>query len=294
MKKFILMCSVLLSAFVMVTSCKDDPVTPSTVDVAYFNVAEGSKWIYSNYRLLPTTDGYSEELLGENDTLTQGAKKIVLEKNATMMRHRFFNPLLSQASTIANYTVYEDEAENKVFVNSDFMKIFIPEVLQTYMDIAFDTDKWFLLADGKAVKEWVLDSFALTDTDLSLGEESISLNGHLKFAVKRAKDTTIASANTKAHTYTMSAFFEGKLNYPSLPFISSFAVKVEFCKINFYFGSQKGLLGIFSPANDVVLVTDDPVGKALLATAGFPNGYPIPMPINVNGFDKRLINIDVK
>ena len=264
-----------------ITSCKDDTVEPTPVSDAYFNTAQGSSWIFSNYLLSQDSEG--EQNLGKNDTLTQGANSNVLGQNAMLMKHYFVNPLSDWFSpSTANYYIYENAAEKKVYVNSDFMKIFLPEMIQTGWNIVFNDSKWFLLADGNAKTEWVLDSFALANVGLPVpGMEGITLNGYLKFGMKRGTDTTIAIANATANTYTLSIFFEGKINHPQYPMLSTMDVRIEFLKINFYFGSKKGLLGISAPISNVTVSV--PI---------YPSG--IPLPITFDGFDKRLIGINLK
>ena len=283
MKKFLLLCCVVLTAPILITSCKDDPAEPSGVMGPYFNTGEGSICIYSNY-ILPTNSAI--EQLDENDTLTQGSNSVVLAKNSKLMYHHFVNPFTLTSST-ANYAIYEEA--NKGYVNSDFMKIFLPDFLQIAWNIVFDDDKWYLLVDDNAKSEWILDSFALVNAALPfpvLDSLGISFDGNLNFGIKKGKDTTIASASAKASTFIMTIFFEGsiKSTIPEVQLVLLFfgKVRVDFVQTNFYLGPKKGLLGIYSPVQDV---------KAY----SIANPEVLNYPLTTNaGFDKRLISIDIK
>ena len=291
MNKFLLLCCVVVAAMFLIISCKDnEPEGPVSFEGPYFNSKEGSMWIYSNYLLQDAGGTVEVQKLEKDDTLIQGANSIVLGRDAIMMQHLFLNPLV-QFATTADYAIYEDKSANKGYVNSDFMKIFLPEFLQIALDIAFSDDKWYMLADGNATKEWILDSFAMTNVSLGsifpgndvVANLGITLDGHLKFGVKKGSDTTILSI--KANTYTLSIFFEGAAvsSNPVLQLLlSTFGnVRVDMMQTNFYL-SSKGLLGIYSPVTSM----------AIYSIAN-PNQSQS-LPITSDGFDKQLLHIDVK
>jgi len=285
MKRTLLLCCILITTSIFVTSCKDEVNDLLPVTGQYFNTGEGSQWIFSNYRLYYENDVEQSSELSECDTLTQLALQYVLGKNAIIMRHHFVNPVTNNATT-ASYAIYEDVEQNQLYVNSDFLKIFLPEVVQMFWDIAFDNTKWYMLADGNAKKEWILDSFELSNYELSIGGFDIILDGYLKFGVKRNEDTTIASY--QVNTYTISVFFEGKAkstNYVIGPLLATAdRIRLELMNTNFYLSNGKGLIGIYSPVQNMTVTL-----YTLL------NDITMPLPIPpFDGFDKRLKNINIK
>lgn len=286
MKKYFLICCIIFTATTLITSCnKDEVVTPSSSFASYFDSKAGTTWIYDNYHITQDNDEIFIQQMAIQDTLTQGSNKVILEKDAILMRHRFINPVIS-SSIVANYAIFEDKEAEKLYVNDEFLKIFIPEELQTYWDIVFDSDKWFLFADAKTTKEWVVENLPLTDAQLpGPSGITITLNGFLKLSGKREKDTTITSINS--HTYCLSIFFEGNATFSN---IYTFPARIEFKKINFYLGEKKGLLGIYSIPNNISLTTDDPLGKWAMSQLGYPDGKFL-LPIVLDGFDKKLESI---
>ena len=282
MKKFPLMCYVAIATIFIGTSCGNSKEPPPSVNTPYFKTKEGSKWVFSNYHLYQDSAGTVSQLLDENDTLAQNANATVLGQSAMMMRHRFVNLFPTYFASTANYSMYEDESANKVFVNSEFMKVFLPDIIQEGWGVVFD-EKWFLLADGRATTEWIIDSFTLSNAEIP-GLDGTTLNGSLKFGVKRDKDTVIVvnDIDNTANTYTLSIFFEGYINYPPYPYLSAIKIRMEFKQINFYLAVRKGILGVHSPVNNLTV-----------APVGSPIGS-IPLPMVLEGFDKRLISIHIE
>jgi len=287
MKKIFFICCILIATSFFITSCKEDVNGPhSPVEGQYFSTKSGSRWIFSNYHLYNDDNNNPVvQELSDRDTLSQLESQNVLGQNAIMLRHRFVNPISQSAST-ANYAMYENVALNQLFVNSDFLKIFLPDIVQIFWDIAsFDDNKWYKLADGNAKNEWMLDSFELTDASLPLPGLEITLNGFLKFGVKRNSDTLVASYS--ANTYTISVFFEGKVNSTNPTFGAIFSladkVKLELMQTNFYLSSGKGLVGIYSPIQNMTATTYSIIGQ-----------QEFPLPFAIPGFDKRLIDINIK
>ena len=289
MKNYFLTCCIIFTATLLMTSCKkDNVIDPTTTFDAYFDSKEGSFWIYDNYVIAQDGDEEFIQKLVLQDTLTQGANKVELGKDAIQMRHRFINPIMS-TSTIANYLMAEDKNARKLYVNDEFLKILVPDMLQEFWNIVFPA-KWYLLADAKSTKEWTMDSFLLADAEMpGPSGMTITLNGHLKFVGKKEKDTTITTM--KSHTYSLNIFFEGNAIVSVVPY--PVPVRIEFKKIDFYLGEKKGLLGLYSPVSNILLTTEDAAAKLLLAFAGYPNGI-VPLPVTLEGFDKRLVDISIK
>jgi hypothetical protein len=299
MKKFLLLCCI-LAAPILITSCgKDSASPPPNTAVGYFHLATGSNWVYSNYKLLWDSDSTHIKQVDENDTLTLQNYQQVLGKNAMMMQHHFVNPLVNVVVTDANYAIYEDETTDRLYVSSDFMKIFLPELLQSVFPmITFDKD-WYLLADYNSTKEWMLDSFELANFTSSvlyelmpmLDSNGIELNGHIKFGIRKWLDTTILFGDIiplKANTYQMSMFFEGTATSSKEEIAKVLAtagkIRIDFAQINFYLGGQSGLLGVLSPAREITIT--NPLLELLFD--GFVSIS------KIDGFEKRLIKLDAK
>ena len=279
MKKYFLTCCIIFAATILITSCGEDEGSTDTnpTFASYFENNEGTSWVYDNYVITQDEEETFIQKLALQDTLTQGANKVVLGKDAMSMRHRFINPIMS-SSTVANYAMAEDKSASKLYVNDEFLKIFVIEYLQSFLDIVFDSEKWYILADAKATKEWTIDSFLLTEVELpGPSGMPITLNGHLKFAGIREKDTTIKSINS--HTFSLNIFFKGTTTLAIGPFPFTVPVRIDFKKIDFYLGEKKGLLGIYSPANTVLLTLENPVPD-------YPSTMSLPM--TLDGFDKKL------
>lgn len=303
MKKFLLVCCVLIVAPILITSCsKDDNgnnPTPTT-SVGYFHLGESSKWVYSNYELNWNENNVTENKLNENDTLTLQSYQQVLGKSAMIMQHHCLTPIVNTVNN-ASYSMYEDETTNQLFVSKDFLQIFLPELLQNaFPMITFEKD-WYLFADYNSTKEHILDSFELLDFAPSnlfetlplLEEYGIKFNGKIKLGIKKVEDKTISSGDItsiNANTYQFSMYFEGEITstdpdikgmLDKATLIGANKFRTDFAIIDFYLSGQSGLLGILSPARELSIYS------VIAETAKFSLN-------KLDGFEKRLINLDAK
>lgn len=269
-----LMLAALVSITIFTACEKEDTVSPS--DNTYFSGAkDGSYWIYHNAHL--DTSGV-ETSVNNLDSLWIVKDSTHADKKSHFMNHKFYNTITNTTNT-AGYCMYE--SDNQVYISSDFMKLFIPSMFQGAVDYLI-TSSWYKLADGSAVKSWVLDSMQVDSMTIPAGDAlgDISVTGVLKMEMSR--DTGTFAEYGVCDKYSLIVSFSGSSPQVDamLPIPGQhITFGVNFAQVDFYFAEGIGMVGIHSLPLPVEVVA---FGGAIK--------YPI---MNTEGFKKTLIRKNI-
>jgi hypothetical protein len=278
-------CLLMAVAIVLFTKCKNDPtpppVEPPNPNAKYFDVENGSFWVYANDSIAINGSIHS---FGKDDTLRQIKDTTYLGQASKLMEHYFFNALQGTTSRI-NYCMFQNG--NKVYVSKGFLGLFIPSFFVTYVDILPDSIKF---ADGSA-NTWNLNEIDVPNLDLTNFPDLPSVvseisSGKIKIEFARGKDAVKSGFNT--NLFTMKVVFAG--NATIVIYGAEYPVPFEavFSEINFYFNPEgKGLIEVEAKPMEVKI-------KATLSVPPFPS-TPIEYPLtNTAGFKKSLKSLIMK
>ncbi|MPN14617.1 hypothetical protein SDC9_161944 [bioreactor metagenome] len=150
------------------------------------------------------------------------------------------------------------EEDSKLFVSSDFFKIFVP-----FAGSALQSSKWFKIADINS-SSWTLDSFKLDNLPIPIGETPVTFSGYLKLKVNKLANETLAMkwGNIDAYTFEIKGVISGKINLGGLPMPLA---DMDIFKVNLYFKEEKGLLQVSAKPFEINLMS----GLAKFKVPGF-------------------------
>ena len=278
-------CLLMAAAIVLFTQCKNDPtpppVEPPNPNAKYFDVTNGSFWVYANDSIAIDGSIYS---FGKDDTLRQIKDTTYLGQASKLMEHYFFNALQGTTSKI-NYCMFQNG--NKVYVSKGFLGLFIPSFFVTYFDVLPDSIKF---ADGSA-NTWNLNEIDVSDLDLTdfldLPPSVVKISGDkVKIEFARGKDAVKSGFNT--NLFTMKVVFAGEATVVIYGVENSVPFEALFSEINFYFNPEgKGLIEVEAKPMEVKI-------KATVSLPLLPP-TPIEYPLtNTAGFKKSLKSLIMK